>query len=256
MGTDPANDLAVLKINVLPDKLHPIELGASADLQVGQRAIAIGNPFGLDHTLTTGVISSLGRPLEVEDGRTIYDVIQTDAAINPGNSGGPLLDSNGTVIGVNTAIFSPSGGSIGLGFAVPIDTARRVANSIIERGYYPHPWLGIIGQLSVTPELAEVLELPVERGVLVLQVAPGHAAERSGLRGGDRRVRVGSYTLMIGGDIVTAIDGTPVRGTGELLKYLETTTQVGQSVQLTVIRGQEELTSPVELGEQPREESP
>jgi S1-C subfamily serine protease len=252
VGTDPANDVAVLKIEVSPEKLRPVELGTSADLRVGQRAIAIGNPFGLERTLTTGVISSLGRPLDVDDGRTIYDVIQTDAAINPGNSGGPLLNSRGEVIGINTAIFSPSGGSIGLGFAVPIDTVKRVVASILARGYFPHPWLGIVPQ-SVFPELAQALELPVERGVLIQQVIPGQAAASAGIRGGDRRVRVGGRVLVIGGDIIVAIDGNRIQAVGDLFRYLETKTQVGQVVDLTIARDGEEQIVRVELGEQPRE---
>ncbi len=252
VGTDPANDVAVLKIEVSPEKLHPVELGTSADLRVGQRAIAIGNPFGLERTLTTGVISSLGRPLDVDNGRTIYDVIQTDAAINPGNSGGPLLDSRGQVIGINTAIFSPSGGSVGLGFAVPIDTVKRVVASILDRGYFPHPWLGIVPQ-SIFPELAQALELPVERGVLIQQVIPGEAAASAGIQGGGRRVRIGGVVLVIGGDIIVAIDGNRIQAVGDLFRYLETRTRVGQEVDLTIIRDGEEQTVPVELGEQPRE---
>lgn len=252
VGTDPANDVAVVRIDVPADKLRPVELGSSADLRVGQTAIAIGNPFRLERTLTTGVISSLGRPLEAEGGRMIYDVIQTDAAINPGNSGGPLLDLNGRVIGVNTAIVSPSGGSIGLGFAVPVDTVKRVATAILENGYYPHPWLGITG-ISIVPELADALDLPAERGVLVIEVAPGQAAARAGIRGGERRVRVGDYIVPLGGDILVGIDGTQIRSMEDLVKYLETRTAVGQTVELTIIRDGREEVVRVTLGEQPRD---
>ncbi len=251
VGTDPANDVAVVKIDVPADKLRPVELGSSANLRVGQTAIAIGNPFRLERTLTTGVISSLGRPLEAEGGRMIYDVIQTDAAINPGNSGGPLLDLDGRVIGVNTAIVSPSGGSIGLGFAVPIDTVKRVATAILEKGYYPHPWLGITG-ISVVPELADALDLPSERGVLVIEVAPGQAAASAGIRGGERRVRVGDYVVPLGGDILIGVDSTQIRGMEDLVKHLETKTTVGQTVELTIIRDGREEVIRVTLGEQPR----
>lgn len=251
VGTDPSNDVAVLKIDVPAGKLHPITLGTSSNLRVGQTAIAIGNPFRLERTLTTGVISSLGRPLDSGGERPIYDVIQTDAAINPGNSGGPLLNTAGEVIGVNTAIVSPSGGSIGLGFAVPIDTVKRVANSILERGYYPHPWLGITG-VGITPDLAELLDLSVERGVLVIDVTRGEAAAEAGLRGGQRNVRVGEYIVAVGGDIVTAIDGSPLRDMGDLVQYLETRTEVGQRIELTVVRDGEERIFTVTLGEQPR----
>ena len=253
VGTDPATDLAVLSIDVPGEKLFPVELGSSADLRVGQRAIAIGNPFGLDRTLTTGVVSSLGRPLQTSGQRTVYDVIQTDAAINPGNSGGPLLDSQGQVIGVNTAIYSPSGGSVGVGFAIPVDTVRRVIESIIEKGYYPHPWLGIRG-LTIVPELAEALELPVERGLLVIDAERGEAAAQAGIRGAQREVRLGRYDIPIGGDILIAIDGNKIREMEDLVKYLETETVVGQSVNLTIVRDGQEQTVQVELGEQPMSE--
>ncbi len=251
VGTDPNTDLAVLKIDVPAEKLQPVELGFSANLRVGQRAIAIGNPFGLDRTLTTGVISSLGRPLETESQRTLYDVIQTDAAINPGNSGGPLLDSSGRVIGVNTAIYSPSGGSVGVGFAIPVDTVRRVVTSILEKGYYPHPSLGITG-LSITPDLAKYLNLPVDRGVLIIEATSGQPAAQAGLRGGQRRVQVGNYVVPVGGDILTAIDGNRIREMEDMVKYLETKTQIGQSVSLTIMRGGKEQTVQARVGEQPR----
>ena len=251
VGTDPSTDLAVVQIDVPADKLHPVEMGTSANLRVGQRAIAIGNPFGLDRTLTTGVISSLGRPLQTQNNRTIYDVIQTDAAINPGNSGGPLLDSSGRVIGVNSAIYSPSGGSVGVGFAIPVDTVRRVTISIIEKGYYPHPWLGITG-LSITSDLANYLKLPVGRGVLVINVTSGQAAAQAGIRGGSRRVQIGNYVVLVGGDILTAIDGNKVSAMEDMVKYLETKAKVGQVVNLTITRDSTEQTVQATLGEQPR----
>jgi S1-C subfamily serine protease len=249
VGTDAGNDIAVLKVDVAADKLHPVELGTSADLRVGQRAIAIGNPFGLDRTLTTGVISSLGRPVdEGNGGTTIYNAIQTDAAINPGNSGGPLLDSQGRVIGINTAIYSVSGGSVGVGFAVPVDTVKRVVQSILTKGYYPHPSLGVDG-MTITPELAQYLQLSVERGMLITTVESGGAGERAGLRGGQRRVRIGGYILYIGGDILTGIDGVQIRETGDLIKYLETKTEIGQTVTLTFVRDGKEQTVQSTLGE-------
>jgi S1-C subfamily serine protease len=249
VGTDPGNDVAVLKIDVAPDKLHPVELGTSADLRVGQRAIAIGNPFGLDRTLTTGVISSLGRPLDEGQGQaTIYNVIQTDAAINPGNSGGPLLDSKGRVIGINTAIYSVSGGSVGVGFAVPVDMVKRVVNSILTKGYYPHPSLGVSG-LTIVPELAQYLELTVERGMLITTVESGGAGERAGLRGGQRRVRIGGYVVSVGGDVLTGVDGVKIRETGDLMQYLETKTEIGQVVSVTFVRDGKEQTVQATLGE-------
>ena len=249
VGTDAGNDIAVLKIDVPADKLRPVELGTSADLRVGQRAIAIGNPFGLDRTLTTGVISSLGRPLDEGEGQaTIYNVIQTDAAINPGNSGGPLLDSKGRVIGINTAIYSVSGGSVGVGFAVPVDMVKRVVNSILTKGYYPHPSLGVSG-LTIVPELAQYLELSVERGMLITDVESGGAGERAGLRGGQRRVRIGRYVVAVGGDVLTGIDDVKIRETGDLMQYLETKAEIGQVVKLTIVRDGKEQTAQAMLGE-------
>ncbi len=242
IGTDPGNDLALIKVEAIPEELQPVELGESASLRVGQRAIAIGNPFGLDRTLTVGVISSLGRPLEI-DNQVIYDVIQTDAAINPGNSGGPLLDSGGRVIGVNTAIRS---GAENIGFAVPVDTVRRVIPELLTHGRYRHPWVGFVGY-SITPGLAEALKLPVQQGVLVARVAPSSPAARAGLHGATRQVRVGNYRVLAGGDIVTAIDDQAVTSTRDLDRYLELQTRVGQVVELTVLRNGQELVLSVEL---------
>ena len=247
VGTDPFNDLAVIKINVPSAKLYPVELGSSADLRVGQRAIAIGNPFGLDRTLTTGVISSLGRPLEAENGRVIYNVIQTDAAINPGNSGGPLLDSRGRVIGVNTAIRT---GAENIGFAVPVDTVKRVVPELIEKGRYRHPWLGTLSY-SIDPELVQGLRLPVEKGIMVAQIYRGSPAAKADLRGGNREVTVGNRRILAGGDIIVAINGQPIENHEDLTVYLETETQVGQVVELTIMRGDQEMTIEVELGEVP-----
>ncbi|MBC8248811.1 MAG: trypsin-like peptidase domain-containing protein [Anaerolineales bacterium] len=247
VGTDPFNDLAVIKINVPSAKLYPVELGSSADLRVGQRAIAIGNPFGLDRTLTTGVISSLGRPLEAENGRVIYNVIQTDAAINPGNSGGPLLDSRGRVIGVNTAIRT---GAENIGFAVPVDTVKRVVPELIEKGRYRHPWLGTLSY-SIDPELVQGLRLPVEKGILVAQIYRDSPAAKADLRGGNREVTVGNRRILAGGDIIVAINGQPIENHEDLTVYLETETQVGQVVELTIMRGDQEMTIEVELGEVP-----
>jgi len=247
VGTDPYNDLAVIKIDVPPDKLYPVELGSSVDLRVGQRAIAIGNPFGLDRTLTTGVISSLGRPLEVENGQVIYNVIQTDAAINPGNSGGPLLDSRGRVIGVNTAIRT---GAENIGFAIPVDTVKRVVPELIEKGRYRHPWLGDLSY-SIDSELAQSLGLSVDKGILIAQIYRDSPAAKAGLRGGNRQVIVGNRRIIAGGDIIVAIDGRPVKSNEDLTVYMETETQVGQVVELTILRGDQEMTIEVELGEVP-----
>ncbi len=227
IGTSPAHDLAVLKIDVsnLP---VPLPIGTSADLLVGQSTYAIGNPFGLDWTLTTGIVSSLDRALPAEDGRSLIDhLIQTDAAINPGNSGGPLLDSAGRLIGVNTMIFSPSGASAGVGFAVPVDTVNRVVPQLIASGRYVRPVLGVelderINQLMTT-------ELNV-KGVVVLQVTAGSSAESAGLRGVRREAGD-----IVAGDIITAVDGTVVDSVARLVNRLDDR-QVGDTVRLTVLR--------------------
>jgi len=247
VGADPYNDLAVIQIDVPAEVLHPVELGSSANLRVGQRAIAIGNPFGLDRTLTTGVISSLGRIIE-SDGRPLGEMIQTDAAINPGNSGGPLLDSRGRVIGVNTAIRS---GAENIGFAVPVDTVKRVVPQLIATGHYEHPWIGILAY-AITPRLAQALDLPVDRGLLVAQVYRNSPAQRAGLRGGTSQVRVGNYRVLTGGDIITAINGVPVDSMDSLTVYLESKTQVGDTVELSVIRDGQTMTIQVELEARPQ----
>jgi S1-C subfamily serine protease len=252
VGTDPPNDLAVLKVDLPADQLHPVELGSSQELRVGQRALAIGSPFGqFDRTLTTGVISALGRTLQTESGRVIRKVIQTDAAINPGNSGGPLLDARGRLIGVNTAIVSPSGASAGVGFAIPVDTVRRVVPVLIEKGYYPHPWIGILGY-SITPALARRLDLPVEQGILVARVYSDSPAARAGIRGATRQVVIGNQVVLAGGDILTAINGHPIRDWDSLDAYLEENTAVGDVVTVTLLRDGRERTVQVELAEEPR----
>jgi S1-C subfamily serine protease len=247
VGVDPANDLAVLKVDEVPPGILPVELGASADLRVGQRAIAIGNPFGLDQTLTVGVVSALGRPLQTEEDTYIFNVIQTDAAINPGNSGGPLLDSRGKVIGVNTAVRQ---NAQGIGFAVPVDTVKRVVPLLIAQGVYPHPWLGLLGY-DVTPDLAQALRLPVEQGVLVAQLYRDGPADVAGVRGATQQVIVGNRRFLIGGDIITAVNGHPIADWNALSAYLELNTQVGQTVTLALLRDGQSLELEVSLAAQP-----
>jgi S1-C subfamily serine protease len=235
--------------------LEPVPLGDLDLLLVGQFVVAIGNPFGLEQTLTVGVVSALGRVIESPDERFIGEIIQTDAAINPGNSGGPLLDLSGQVIGVNTAIFSPSQGSAGIGFAVPVNTVRRVVPELISRGRYPHPWLGA-SLLSLTPRWIEILQqsgmqVPVTRGALVVETIQGAAAANAGLKDGDQLVRVGRQILPVGGDIITAVNGQPVQDSRELTIFLETKTRVGETVELTVIRDGRERIVPLQLGERP-----
>lgn len=251
VGVDPLNDLAVLRVNVPSGQLVPVTLGDSERLRVGQRVIAIGNPFGLEHTLTTGVVSAVGRNLNTGEGRILGEVIQTDAAINPGNSGGPLLDSRGRVIGVNTAIRSPNGAWVGIGFAVPVATVKRVVPYLIVQGYYPHPWLGA-EFYEIDPVLSVRLELPVSQGLLVATVVPGGPAARAGLRGPRHIIEVGGEQYGVGGDIVLAIDGRAVIQADELAVYLESETQVGDTVVLTVLRDGRQLAVPVSVGELPQ----
>lgn len=257
LGRDPYADLAVLEMDVPPEHLVPLELGDSRALFVGQRVVAIGNPFGLDGTMTVGIISALGRtlPAEVfqEGGRfSNPEIIQTDAAINPGNSGGPLLDIRGRVVGVNYSIRSTTGTNSGIGFAVPVDTVKRIVPHLIEEGTYPYPYLGITADTRFTlAQLAGPLDLPVTRGVLVNEVTQGTAADRAGLRGGNREVEFLGTTVNVGGDIIVGIDGYALRDFDDLIAYLVRETEVGQEVTLTVIRDGEELEIPVTLGERP-----
>ncbi len=203
VGSSPAHDLAVLRIDVKFDRPPPVPIGTSHDLKVGQKVFAIGNPFGLDYTLTGGLVSALDRSLTEENGARIEHLIQTDAAINPGNSGGPLLDSAGRLIGINTAIYSPSGAYAGIGFAVPVDTVNRVVPELIARGRYIRPSLGIRSDRRLSRLVTEQLEVP---GVLVLEVTPGSPAEQAGLRG----TRIGPNGELVPGDILIALDDRPL----------------------------------------------
>jgi S1-C subfamily serine protease len=251
VGTDPHTDLAVIKVDVPMALLHPVELGESDTLRVGQRAIAIGNPFGFERTVTTGIISAEGRVLRQMSGFSLSNLIQTDAAINPGNSGGPLLDSQGKVIGVNTIIFTQSGFSSGVGLAVPINTVKRVVPELIENGHFAHPWLGIRGY-SINAELAEALDLPVNNGVLVAEAIRDGPSVQAGLRGGQREVPVEGFIepITAGGDIIIAINDTEIRSMDDLITFLESTV-VGQEVELTIIRDGDEKRLTVELDERP-----
>jgi S1-C subfamily serine protease len=236
VGASPAHDIAVLRISVPERQPPPLPIGTSADLKVGQKVFAIGNPFGLDWSLTTGVVSALDRSLPAEDGRTIIEhLIQTDAAINPGNSGGPLLDSSGRLIGINTAIFSPSGAYAGVGFAVPVDTVNRVVPQLIAKGKYTRPVLGISADEQLNQLIARQLGV---KGVAVLNVEAGSPAEAAGLRAA-RRAPDGS---MIPGDIITAIDGKAVDSVARLINRLDEH-KVGDTITLTVQRD----GKPVEL---------
>jgi putative serine protease PepD len=252
IGRDPNNDLAVIQINVPKEKLTPLRLGDSNQLQVGQMAIAIGNPFGLDRTVTKGVVSALGRSLKADTGRQIRNVIQTDAAINPGNSGGPLLNSRGEVIGINTAIFTPSGGSVGIGFAIPVNTAKKLLPQLIARGRVSYPWLGISG-MDITPDLVRALNLSAKEGVMIAQVVPGGPAARAGLRGAQRRVRVRNFMVAVGGDIILALDGQKISSVDDLTAFLDERKKVGDEVRVDVLRDSKQMTVVTRLGELPEE---
>jgi S1-C subfamily serine protease len=257
VGSDPTNDLAVIQIQAGENLPQPVVFSNSDALRVGQFVIAIGNPFGLEQTLTIGVISALGRIIQSpEDNRFIGEAIQTDAAINPGNSGGPLLDLQGRVIGVNSQIISPSRASAGIGFAVSSNTVLRVVPELIQRGYYPHPWLGAT-MLPLTPATARAfreagMRIPDDKGLLVLETAPNGPAASAGIREGSRVVRFGQVNLPLDGDIIVAVDGVPVDDFEALTVYLETETLVGETVSVTVIRDGVEQTLPLVLGARPQ----
>jgi S1-C subfamily serine protease len=244
IGNDPAHDLAVLQISA--PSLVPAVLGDSQNLQVGQKVYAIGNPFGLNGTMTRGIVSSI-RSVREPNGATIDKAIQTDAAVNPGNSGGPLLNSRGEVIGINTLIASSVGQSAGIGFAVPVNTAKSVLNDLVTLGRVRRPALGI-RSIPITPELAAEIGLPADNGVLIMQVVPGGAAERAGLRGGTERAYIGNVPVMLGGDLIVAIDGEQV-GDQQDLADLMNKHRAGDTVRLTIYRGKRKMEVPVTLGE-------
>ena len=250
IGADPPNDLAIIKIDPADAPLTVVPLGTSADLRVGQKALAIGNPFGLQGTLTVGVISSLQRSIQDQRGRLIDDVIQTDAAINPGNSGGPLLNARGELIGINTQIFSTSGGSIGIGFAVPVDTARRIVPDLISTGRVRRPFARLEGY-GITPRLARVLDLPVTQGVLVARTAKGDSFSEAGIRGGRRTYRVGNRRLILGGDIIVEADGQTVDSIARLRRIVGKR-RPGEAIDLRIYRDGQPMTLAVPLLERPR----
>lgn len=249
VGADPDSDLAVIKINAPAGKMKAVRLGNSDNLQVGQKVLAIGNPFGLGETLTTGVVSSLGRSLRAPSGLLIEDMIQTDASINPGNSGGPLLNSDGALIGINTAIFSPSGGSVGIGFAIPVNTAKKVFPQLIAKGYVEYPWLGASFQTLDLP-IAKALGYVVS-GVMVAEVVKKGPVDRAGLRGGDRQVRYGNRIITIGGDVITQVNGRKIDSADTLVRYIREK-RPGDQVTLRFLRGKKAFDARVTLGKRPR----
>ncbi len=244
VGIDREHDLAVVQIKA-PD-LVPMVLGDSRNLQVGQKVYAIGNPFGLSGTLTSGIVSSI-RPVQEPDGMVIDEAIQTDAAINPGNSGGPLLNWRGEVIGINTMILSSVGQSAGIGFAIPINTAKAVLNDLVTLGRVRRPALGV-RTIPVDPELADQMGLAADYGLLIVQLVPGGAADRAGLRGGSERAYLGNIPIMLGGDLIVGIDGQKVENQQDLAQIMNNH-RADDSVRITVYRGKKKMDVTVTLGE-------
>lgn len=251
IGVDPENDLALISFDPGGRELITIPLGISSNLQVGQMVLALGNPFGLERTLTTGIISGLERPLQNEDGYLLTNLIQTDASINPGNSGGPLLNSAGELIGINTMILSPSAGSVGIGFAVPVETAKRVIPDLREYGSVKRGWLEIVS-VPIFPSLAARADLPVDYGMLVSVTEPGGNAEEAGIRGGETSdyVTFGGITVYLGGDIIVGIDDNEVRTIQDFYAALEPTNP-GDVITVTLFREGIKKTVDVTLSERP-----
>ena len=250
VGKDPSTDVALLEVDAPSDQLHPLALGDSSQLQVGDSVVAIGNPFGLDRTVTTGIVSALQREIKAPNGFTINNVIQTDAAINPGNSGGPLLGADGQVIGINSQIESAGGGgNVGIGFAVPINTAHEVVQQLLANGTVEHAFLGISGT-DLTPQLTDVLNLPVKQGALVQSVVSGGPADKAGVKGGHATTSIGGQRVRTGGDLITAIDGKAVTGMDDVIQVVNEK-QPGDEVELSLADGSQERTVTVTLGNRP-----
>ncbi len=252
VGQDPTSDLAIVKVDPTAHQLHPVALGDSENLTIGQFVVAIGNPFGLEQSVSFGVISSLGRIIQSPDNRFIGEAIQTDAAINPGNSGGPLLDLEGRVIGVNAQILSPSQANAGIGFAIPAQLVKRVVPQLIATGSYQHPWMGV-GDALLTPPLVQVLhdagyDVP-DQGLLLITVGPDTGADHAGLRGAQRQIATRFGQIPVGGDVIVALDDTPMTTEKDLIVYLETFKQPGDIVQVTIWRDGQTMVVPVTLGE-------
>ena len=247
IGADQRNDVALIKIDPKGKQLAALKLGDSNALQVGQKVLAIGNPFGFQSTLTTGVIGALGRTVQTSQTAFIDEAIQTDAAINRGNSGGPLIDTHGDVIGINTAIYTPSGTTAGIGFAIPINTAKNIANDLITSGRVHRAYLGVV-TFGLGGGLAEALDLPVQEGLLVETVEKGGPADAAGVHGGDRLVQAGLQKFYIGGDVMVAIDGQKVANQFDLNVILNHH-RPGETVNVTVYRGGKKMEVPLKLGE-------
>ncbi|MES0325516.1 MAG: trypsin-like peptidase domain-containing protein [Candidatus Bathyarchaeia archaeon] len=251
VGRDPYSDMAVIRINHLGEPLLPLEIGVSKNLLVGETVIAIGNPFGLDNTMTAGIVSATGRQMSTINNYAIVDVIQTDAAINPGNSGGPLFNLRGKVVGMNTAIISNTNDFSGIGFAIPSDTIQREVMSLIEHGSYEHPWLGVSG-LDLAPQFADAMGLVnTTKGTLVVNLIEGGPADLSGILGSTDTVNIGGFTYSVGGDVIIGIDGVIMETFYELQVYLTRNTKPGDTVTMNVIRDGEVIEVPFTLGSRP-----
>ena len=238
IGSDPAADIAILYVEGVPkEKLLPLSLADSSKVRVGERVAAIGNPFGLSGSLSTGIVSGVGRqiPAQEEEGFTIPDIIQTDAPINPGNSGGPLLNMRGEVIGINSAIYSTTGQFAGVGFAISSNTIAQVVPSLITTGSYQHPWLGVAGR-DMTPGIAELLGIDEPRGFLVMDVVAGSPAEKAGLKRGNEDRVIDGIPMKLGGDVIIAVDNNTVRKIDDILAYMEMEKSVGEDLKLTILR--------------------
>ena len=251
IGTDPDLDIAVVKVSPSNTYLQPITIGDSSKLKVGEKIVAIGNPFGLSGSMTSGIVSQIGRLLPQESGYSIPDVIQSDAAINPGNSGGPLINMKGEVVGINTAIQSITGEFSGIGFAVPSNTVKKIVPVLIEDGEFKHPWMGISGT-DVDPELADFRELKSSKGFLVISVIEGSPAEQAGLIGVTETKEIDGRELAVDGDIVLSIDGKTVRKISDILIHLQREKSIGDEMVLSVNRNGEILELTMVLEERPR----
>ncbi|MCH7757005.1 MAG: trypsin-like peptidase domain-containing protein [Thaumarchaeota archaeon] len=253
IGVDTFTDIAVIKVNAGLSLLHPLPLGDSSNLRVGEPIAAIGNPFGLSGSMTSGIVSQLGRLLPSGAGYSIPDVIQTDAAINPGNSGGPLLNMRGEIVGINTAIQSATGEFAGVGFAIPSQTLAKIVPSLIKNGEYKHPWIGISGR-DIGPDLAKVLKLNDALGFLVVTVIPDSPASRAGLQGSENTVEMDGIQYIVGGDIILSVDGLEVRKISDILIHLQRAKSVGDEMVLEIIRDGRTTNFTIILGERPNGE--
>jgi len=250
VGTDPATDVALLEVDAPTEELHPLTLGRSSEVEVGDPVVAIGNPFGLDRTVTSGIISALQRQIQAPNGFSISHVLQTDAAINPGNSGGPLINEAGEVIGINAQIATGGGGgNVGIGFTIPIDTVRANLEQLKETGEVKHAFIGISGG-TLTPELADALDLPVEEGVIVQTVVGGGPADEAGIQAGKTSAEIEGQQIGLGGDIITEVDGKKVASMDEMIEIIQES-EPGDELELTIVRDDQEKTAKVTLGTQP-----